>query len=104
MKFSSRLVVPLLALALTGCAAAASPVTGFWYMDVKGPADITGNAASTKVGRATCKSILGIYASGDASIDTAAKSAGITKIHHVDFESYSILGCYATFTTVVYGE
>ena len=104
MKFSKRLVVPLLAVALTGCAAAASPVTGFLYMDVKGPADISGNAASTKVGRATCKSILGFFATGDASIDTAAKAAGITKIHHVDFESYSMLGCYATFTTVVYGE
>ena len=104
MKFSRRLVVPLLALSLAGCAMAASPVTGFIYMDVKGPADVTGNGASSKVGRATCKSYLGICGTGDASIETAAKAAGITKIHHVDFESYSVLGFYATFTTVVYGE
>jgi len=104
MKFSRRLVVPLLALSLAGCAMTASPVTGFIYMDVKGPADVTGNGASTKVGRATCKSYLGICGTGDASIETAAKAAGITKIHHVDFESYSVLGFYATFTTVVYGE
>ena len=104
MKLSRYLAAPLLAVALTGCAMASSPVTGFVYMDVKGPAGVTDNTASSKVGRATCKSYLGICGTGDASIEAAAKSAGITKIHHVDFESYSVLGFYATFTTIVYGE
>ncbi len=49
-------------------------------------------------------SVLGIYASGDASIDAAAKSAGITKIHHVDEQSTNILGFFAKYTVYVYGE
>lgn len=48
--------------------------------------------------------MLGLVATGDASIEAAAKAGGITKIHHVDFENFSILGIYATFTTVVYGD
>jgi hypothetical protein len=90
---------------LAGCAAmSAAPVTGFIYSDVKAPLTATGASGAAKVGTSTCTSILGLIAQGDASIETAAKSAGITKIHHVDYHSTSILGVYATFTTTVYGE
>jgi hypothetical protein len=104
MQVSKFLAAPLLAVALTGCAMATSPVTGFAFTQVKGPASVGDNNPSSKVGRAMCTSYLGIVATGDASIDAAAKAAGITKIHHVDFESFSVLGFYATFTTVVYGD
>ena len=102
-----KFLVPVLLLAviLAGCGAyATAPVTGFLYSDVKGPGMATSNTGSSKVGRATCTSLLGFLAQGDASIETAAKSAGITKIHHVDYESKNILGLYAEFTVVVYGE
>jgi hypothetical protein len=104
MRMFKLLAVPALFLSLTSCAMVTSPVSGFLYSSVKAPIDATSNAASTKVGRAKCMSILGLFATGDASISTAAKSAGITKIHHVDFENFSVLGFYATFETVVYGE
>jgi hypothetical protein len=58
----------------------------------------------TKVGRATVRSILGIYAVGDASIEAAAKNAGITRIHHVDYQSQNILGVMSDFTVIVYGN
>jgi hypothetical protein len=45
-----------------------------------------------------------LVATGDASIEAAAKSAGITKIHHVDYHSKNILGIIGTFTVMVYGE
>ncbi|MFC1713484.1 TRL-like family protein [Candidatus Poribacteria bacterium] len=102
-----KFLVPvlLLAVVLAGCGAyATAPVTGFAYTEVKGPGMATSNPISSKVGTATCTSILGLIAQGDASIETAAKSAGITKIHHVDYQSKSILGLYAEFTVVVYGE
>ena len=83
---------------------AVAPVTGFWYTEVKAPGTATSNPSYSKVGTATCTSLLGLVATGDASIETAAKSAGITKIHHVDYQSKSILGIYAEFTVVVYGE
>jgi hypothetical protein len=99
------LALSIVCLALGGCAIAASPVTGFMYTGVSGPMAV-GNDQNvpTKVGRSTARSIFGIYATGDASIQTAAKNGGITKIHHVDFESQSIFGVIADFTTVVYGE
>ena len=104
MNFRKALVVPCLALMLTGCAMVAAPVNGYFYSDVKGPAGATSNTTCSKVGKSTCSSILGLFASGDASIDAAAKAGGITKIHHVDYQSYSVIGIYATFTTIVYGD
>lgn len=99
------LAMILLAGFLTSCGAFVSaPVSGFLYTDVKAPLAVTANEGSTKVGTAKLQSILGLVATGDASIETAAKSAGITKIHHVDYEANSILGIVASFTVVVYGE
>jgi hypothetical protein len=71
---------------------------------VKGP--ITAAAGSmkySKTGRAQANTILGIVATGDYSIATAAKNAGITKIKYVDVEVFSVLGC-GTYTTIVYGD
>jgi hypothetical protein len=99
------LAMILLAGFLTSCGAfVGAPVTGFLYTDVKAPLAVTANEGSTKVGTAKMQSILGLVATGDASIEAAAKSAGITKIHHVDYEANSILGIVASFTVVVYGE
>ena len=92
---------------LTGCAAATqTPALGVLYTDVKAPVTATGNSSSDKMltGTATVKSYLGLIAVGDASIMAAAKSAGITKIHHVDYHSTSILGIVATYTVIVHGE
>jgi len=89
---------------MSSCAMVKSPLTGVWYTNVKAPVAVTGNANSTKVGSASAKSILGIIATGDASIDAAAKSAGITKIHHVDEQSTSVLGFFAKYEVFVYGE
>jgi len=74
------------------------------YTDVKAPEAVTSNAGKSKVGTAMATSIMGLVAQGDASIETAAKSAGITRIQHVDYHSTSILGIYSTFTVTVYGE
>ena len=45
-----------------------------------------------------------LLATGDSSIATAMANGGITKIHHVDCKIMSVLGVYAKYTTVVYGE
>lgn len=91
-------------LLFSSCATVKSPLTGIWYTDVKAPLIATSNSNSTKVGSAEATSILGLVATGDASIDAAAKSAGITKIHHVDEQSTSILGFFAKYKVYVYGE
>lgn len=91
-------------LLLSSCAVVKSPLTGVLYTDIKAPVAATSNSNSTKVGSASATSILGVVATGDASIDAAAKSAGITKIHHVDEHSTSILGFFAKYKVYVYGE
>jgi len=92
------------ALLLSSCASLKSPLLGVLYTQVKAPVAATGNSGSTKVGTSKATSILGLIATGDASIDAAAKSAGITKIHHVDEESMTVLGFFARYKVFVYGE
>ena len=92
---------------LTGCGAyAVSPVSGFLHTDVKGPVMATSNTISDGYasGSASATSILGLIAKGDASIETAARNGGITKIYFVDHSSENILGIFATYTVTVYGE
>lgn len=99
------MIVAVAAWLLTGCAAQVqSPAVGFIFTDVKAPLLVTSNSGSSKVGTASCTSILGLIATGDASVDEAAKSAGIKRIHHVDYQSENILGIYAKYTVFVYGE
>lgn len=88
---------------LTGCATVTSPAVGWVYTDVQWGGHPTGNAGSSKVGRAKATSYLGVIATGDASVEAAARSAGITKIHHVDYYSKHIL-VVGWLETVVYGE
>jgi hypothetical protein len=78
--------------------------TGMIYSDIKTGGEVTSNSGSSKVGTGTVQSILGAVAIGDASIESAAKSAGIKKISHIDYYSTNILGVYATVTIYVYGE
>ncbi len=89
---------------MSSCAMVSSPLIGAYYTDVKSPVAVTGNSGSSKVGKAEAKSILGIIATGDASVQAAAQSAGIKKIHHVDQHATSILGIIASYTVYVYGE
>ena len=90
---------------LTGCAAMAiSPVSGGLYTNARAPITATANPTYSKVGTASCSSILGLIGTGDASIDAAMKNGGISKIHHVDYESKNILGIYAKYTVIVHGE
>jgi hypothetical protein len=97
-------LVAIVGFLASSCAMTTSPVSGFVYTDVDGPMAVTDNTVGAKVGTAEAKSILGWVATGNASINEAAKKAGITKISHVDYHSTNILGVYATFEVRVYGE
>jgi hypothetical protein len=70
----------------------------------KGSVGSAGPTAYAKVGKATSTSILGLVATGDASIETAAKNGGIKTIKFVDYEVHNILGIYGQYTTIVYGD
>lgn len=82
----------------TGCG------MGALYTNVEEGAAVTSNSVGSKVGTSSSTGILGLIATGDASINTACKNAGIKKVSHVDVKKTSILGIYSTYKTVVYGE
>lgn len=95
----------LAALTLSGCFANAATHSVGLITDVSGPVTATGSTtAPTKKGTAKMTNILGIFAAGDASIQKACQEAGITEIHHVDYESTGFLGIYASYTVIVYGN
>jgi len=77
---------------------------GAIYTDVKSGVTATSNNVGSKVGTAEATSILGIIATGDASINAAASNAGIKKISHVDQSHKSILGIFTKYNIYVYGE
>ncbi|MDR1202235.1 MAG: TRL-like family protein [Tannerellaceae bacterium] len=89
---------------LCSCGVTKSPVLGAAYTDVISGNAVTSNKLATKVGTSTATGYLGLVAIGDASYQTAAKNAGITKISHVDEHNYTILGIYTVYETIVYGE
>lgn len=100
------LALLVLAAPLSGCipvVATTSGPLGPVYTSTSGPLLATSNARSSKVGRAESTGILGV-AFGDASIAAAQRNGGISTIHHVDYEVTWVLGVYAKYTTVVYGE
>lgn len=81
-----------------------APVMGTLYSDATAGENVTSNTGASKKGEACAASILGLVGTGDASIATAAREGGITKISYVDGKSTSILGLYATYCTIVAGE
>lgn len=97
------LSVLMCAAVLTGCAVGQAPVTAAITLDMKGPVAMGSAANSSKIGRAEAWGII-VFATGDASISTAMRNGGITRVHHVDHETLNILGIYAKYTTIVYGE
>lgn len=104
-KVMLLLITAFLFFALTGCSSVSAPVSnGIIYTGVKGPVTATDGEKHSKVGRASCSSILGLVSVGDASISKAIKKGNIDDIHHVDHKSTSVLGLYSNYTTIVYGE
>jgi hypothetical protein len=73
------------------------------YTQVSNGVSVGSATGMSKVGTAKSTAIICI-ATGDSSIAAAMKAGGITKIHHVDCKVTSVMGLYAEYTTVVYGE
>lgn len=105
MKKSVISLAAVCALALMSC----STITtgsgiGVLYTGVTEGQIATSNEVGNKVGTSSSVGVLGLVAVGDASIQQAANQAGIKKISHVDVKKTSVLGLFAKYQTVVYGE
>jgi len=69
------------------------------------PVNATGYAVGNKVGTAKATGYLGfLFFDADASIRTAAKNGGISRISSVDIKQTSLLGIIVTYETIVSGE
>ena len=69
------------------------------------PVNATSNPVGQKVGTAKATGYLGVlFFDQDASIQTAAKNGGITRISTVDIKQTNILGLVVTFETIVTGQ
>jgi len=107
-------LVLTLALFSTGCVANMFPggpvPAGGIVTNVKSPAQglavATDAAAQSKMtGSASNAAFLGLFAFGDAGVDAAMNNGGISKVHHVDHQVFSILwGLFMKNTTIVHGE
>ncbi len=59
----------------------------------------------SKVGRSQFKSVLLLFAWGDAGTQAAAQNGGLMTVRHADREILAILGLvYYRQTTIVYGD
>lgn len=108
MKKLTKILVYSLALAAAvlvtaGCA---TPLPlGVIYTKVKLPGAIGNSELQwSKSATAKCYSVIGIIASGDASINCACRNGGITKVSWVTYSVDNILGAYGVYTTTVYGD
>jgi hypothetical protein len=69
------------------------------------PVNATGNPVGSKVGTAKATGYFGVlFFNADASIRSAAKNGGITKISTVDIKQDNILNLIITYETIVTGE
>ena len=106
----SLLSVLVGATALSGCAGVAfigRPVIGASSLYTSTTATEWINEQTklgTKSGEGCVTSILGIVTTGDASATEAAHKANINRVTHVDHNFENILGLYAKYCVVVYGD
>ncbi len=103
---ASMLVASIAVMLLAGCAVVGG-IGGGTYGGLFTQTDAAVAVGSangfSKVGTSESTAII-CFATGDSSIKKAMDNGSITKIHHVDCKVFSVLGLYAKYTTVVYGD
>jgi hypothetical protein len=82
----TKILLSFAVLGMQSCAIAPTQVGGALFSNVKEPVLINESNNGQKEGISCGENILGIYASGDMSIETAAKNGKITKIQSVNRE------------------
>lgn len=90
---------------LFNLAAAATITAALSSCSITLPVAATSNPVGSKVGSAKGMGFFGVLVFGaDASIRSAAKNGGISKISTVDFKKSDILGLIQTYETIITGE
>ena len=102
-KFSLA-IIALASLGLSGCQIVASPLAGGIYNETKYGDVATDEAGATKEGKACATSILGLVATGDASVHAAKAAGGVSKVGSVDHSAKNIVGVFGEWCTIVRGN
>ncbi|MCY1080530.1 TRL-like family protein [Archangium lansingense] len=107
-KLSVVATLSIAATGLSGCAGIAFPgAIGFssLYANTNGNNFIN---EQTKLGSKSSEgcvtSILGLITTGDAGVHETARKANISRVSHIDYRFENILGIYAKYCAIVYGE
>lgn len=80
------------------------PVFSTQFSYYAAPGRVSTASTAEKRGEACAASYLSLVAVGDASIDTAKKLAGITKVASVDHTFTQVYVYYSQYCTIVRGE
>jgi hypothetical protein len=105
LKVSSKLILSLALLSVSACAAPlASTGPGGIYTEVTEAVQANNGVRISKSGEACAQNILGIVSTGDSTVATAKKMAGISNVATIDRSFWSILGVYAKACTQVAGS
>jgi hypothetical protein len=112
MRGFSLVIAVVVVTSLVGCLAAPwHPPSGVIYTDASGINPSTqvqssdGVRAGKKSGSACAEGYLGLVSTGDMSLETAKRNAGITRVDTLDYQTTGILGgIYIKNCTVVSGE
>lgn len=64
----------------------------------------TDGTLGQRTGESSVFTILYLVTVGDASVERAARSSGITKIKTIDHKYLNVLGLFSQYTTVVSGD
>ena len=102
--FKTTAAAMLLTAGLSGCATVASPAAGLLVTSVRAPITATDHVDTSKQGTSCASSILGLVAIGDASIEQAKRSGSIKAVASVSYDTFSVLGLYGRFCTIVTGS
>ena len=107
MKKLALLTVLIGSMMMSACAVIPSNMAIFSpvAIDAVSPnqAFVNNNVKPLKRGEATQTGVV-LFSTGDASIEAAMKNGNITKVHHVDYKTTTVLFLYTKQTTIVYGE
>lgn len=93
-----------IAFSLSGCAVTSSPVGNAIFTDVSGPVAVSTAQEASKFGKSCAHNVLGMVATGDASIEAAKKAGNISTVSSVDGHGTSVLFLYSRYCTVVKGQ
>ncbi|WP_257455201.1 TRL-like family protein [Archangium lipolyticum] len=103
-------VIAVLSMGLSGCAGLAfigtgAPGSSGLYSQTTSKGFINEQTKlGSKSGESCITSILGLVTTGDAGVNETAKKAGINRVTHIDQKLTNIIGVYATYCVVVYGD